>query len=159
MEAAEFFSLTNWKLRVSTSGAQTGRNGLLGACSQADPFRTDCIARQRVIRRMRSICRMAPRSGMRMAPHSGMRMALRRQTGSFQPPLSRQTGSRRFLIKKTIFQSSSGFIASSPPSTYGKDKFSILPPSCPFPPSASPLEGTNSQFFSRFVPFRLPLRP
>ena len=45
-------------MRGSTSGAQTGRNWLLGACSQAAKLRTGCIARQRDMSTERSGVRM-----------------------------------------------------------------------------------------------------
>ena len=45
-------------MRGSTSGAQTGRNWLLEACSQAAKLRTGCIARQRDMSTERSGVRM-----------------------------------------------------------------------------------------------------
>ena len=48
----------SFTLRGSTSGAQTGRNWLLGACSQAAKLRTGCIARQRDMSTERSGVRM-----------------------------------------------------------------------------------------------------
>ena len=60
----------SFTLRGSTSGAQTGRNWLLGACSQAAKLRTGCIARQRDMSTERSGVRMGTAVyGMQVSRH------------------------------------------------------------------------------------------